>query len=418
MREILIKSGFKECQSKEIADIYIINTCTVTHKADKESRYWMAIFHKTNPKARIVVTGCYAEADGPDISFLPGVAHIVKNSDKGRIADILSGFDNAYHAQRTTHNDLFITGFKDHEKAFVNIQDGCENRCSYCKVPLVRGPARSRPLKEVVSEVECLVANGYKEIVLVGICLGAWGSDLEHGAIAREVGIRGPSLTDVLKTIGRIKGDFRIRLSSIEPKYVTDELIEYISGTNRICRHLHVPLQSGDDDILARMKRQYTAGQYRALIDKVRKRIAGVSITTDVLVGFPGESDLNFRNTVGFIKAVLPSRTHIFTFSRRKGTEAYGMGDGLKDDVLKKRYYELNTAALGASYLYRHEFINRKLDVLVEAKRDRKTGMLSGYSDNYIRIHFDGPDELIKRIVPVKVEDASLLYTLGRYGNE
>ncbi|MBI4974618.1 MAG: radical SAM protein, partial [Candidatus Omnitrophica bacterium] len=181
MREILLRAGFKECLARDIADIYILNTCTVTNRADKESRYWLGFFHKANPKAKIVVTGCYVERDSNDISFLPGIAHIIKNDEKNRIAEILTNANPVAQYPMPTaqgpYNPLTITDFKNHTKAFVKIQDGCENCCSYCKVPLVRGPLRSRPVTDILKEVKILVEKGFKEIVLTGVCLGAWGKD-------------------------------------------------------------------------------------------------------------------------------------------------------------------------------------------------------------------------------------------------
>lgn len=405
-----MKAGYRECLSKDIADVYVLNTCTVTHHADRESRHWVGLFHRTNPKAKIVVTGCYVENDSGGVSLLPGVAHIIKNSDKGRIADILD-------ERQTTnaHDHLSITRFEGHTKAFVKIQDGCENSCSYCKVPLVRNVIRSKPVKLITEEVGALVANGYKEIVLVGICLGAWGSDLCPSEIAKSVGLKGATLVDVLKAIDDINGDFRVRLSSIEPKYVTDELLDFMANTKRMCRHLHIPLQSGDDDILKIMNRPYTTTGYKSLIEKIRSRIKDMAITTDVLVGFPGETDERFRKTVNFVKDIMPARTHIFRFSKREGTPAHEMTDVVSDDAAKQRYMVLRTATLIASYLYRAKFLGEKLDVLVESRRDRHSGSLTGYTDNYIRVLFEGPDELMKKIVPVKITDMTLMQTLGEY---
>jgi threonylcarbamoyladenosine tRNA methylthiotransferase MtaB len=401
MRELLIKVGFKECLSKETADIYIINTCTVTHKADTESRYWAGIFHKTNPRAKIVITGCCVEKDAGAFSFLPGISNIIKNEDKGRIAEILSGTPNPEHL--IPNPFLAITDFKDHTKAFVKIQDGCNNFCAYCKVPLVRGTPISKPVKNTVEEVSNLVSKNFKEIVLTGICLGAWGSDFEEKL----------SIVDMLKALNDIPGDFRVRLSSIEPKYITDELIDFIAKNRRICRHLHIPIQSGDDEVLARMNRPYTSGQLKDIIIKMRQSLEGIGITTDILVGFPGESDKNFRNTVNLIKKIQPVRTHIFSFSKRDGTAAYGMAGEVGHDVIKSRCQRMKITAITASYLFREKFLNRSLDVLVESKREKYSGRLTGYSDNYIKIMFDGPDTLMKKIVPVKVEELNLTYTLG-----
>ncbi len=409
MREILVNAGFKDCISAEMADIYIVNTCTVTDKVDRESRHWISSFHKTNPKAKIVVTGCYVERNADELSILPGIAHIVKNRDKGRIAGIL----NQEAGTGNSQPPLFITDFKNHTRAFVKIQDGCENACTYCKVPLARGASSSKPIGVIVEEVRGLAARGFKEIVLVGICLGAWGADLFPSEVAKGVGLSGAGLVDVLKALDSIPVDFRIRLSSIEPKYVTDELINFMAAHKRICRHLHIPLQSGDDEVLKKMNRPYTVRDYKRLVDKVRARIKDVAITTDILVGFPGERDENFRNTVAFVKDILPARSHIFTFSKREGTAAYSMPSDASEETLRKRYYELKAATLGASYIYRKLFLERELDVLVETKKDKTTGLLTGYSDNYIKMIFSGPDELMGKVVPVKVEDLNLVYTIG-----
>ena len=273
----------------------------------------------------------------------------------------------------------------------------------------------SKPIERIVEEVEGLIKNGFREIVLTGICLGAWGKDLFSNTLALGLGLEGLSILDCLIALKKIPGYFRIRLSSIEPKYVTDKLIDFICGNEKMCRHLHIPLQSGDDDILNRMNRPYRQSDYKALVNKVRSKVKDMAITTDVLIGFPGESDLNFKNTVNFVKDILPSKTHIFTFSKRPGTAACNLDGEIKNDVLKKRYCKLNTAALGASYLYRSKFLNEKLDILVETKRDRHSRLLTGYSDNYIKVLFEGPDTLMKSIVPVRITDVNLARTLGTY---
>jgi MiaB-like tRNA modifying enzyme len=404
IRELLINAGFKECLAKETADIYILNTCTVTHKADSESRHWAGIFHKTNPTAKIILTGCAVEKNADAFSFLPGISHIIKNDDKIKIVDMLMGHESKA-ADSQPHRFLSITDFKGHTKAFVKIQDGCSNACSYCKVPSVRGGSVSRPLQDIVEEVKTLVSKGFEEIVLTGICLGAWGSDL-----GQEM-----SIIDVLKALHGIPGLFRIRLSSIEPKYVTDELIEYIAQNKKICRHLHIPIQSGDDEVLRRMNRPYTAEYIRELIIKVKKNIAGVGITTDVLIGFPGETDKNFRNTVNLIKEILPVKTHIFSFSKRDGTAAYDMADIVPEGEIKKRFQGLRVAAMMASYIYREGFLKKPVDVLVECKRDKYSGRLTGYSDNYIKIMFDGPDSLMKRIISIGMDKISMVHTVGSY---
>lgn len=401
VRELLLNAGFKECLSKETADIYIINTCTVTHKAEAESRYWAGVFHKANPDAKIVITGCCAEKDEGLFSAMPGISNIIKNKDKSKIVALLSGTPNS---QLPTPNyNLRITDFKNHSKAFVKIQDGCTNFCSYCKVPYVRGPLISKPINDVAEEISILAARGFKEIVLTGICLGAWGSDLQEKQ----------DIVDALKALDDLPGDFRIRLSSIEPKYVTDELIDLIAQNKRFCRHLHIPIQSGDDEILARMNRPYTSRQIKDIIVKIRKRMEDVGITTDIMIGFPGESEENFRNSVNLIKDIIPVKTHIFPFSRREGTAAFAMAQDVPQGVIKIRFQQMQTAAISASYLFREKLVNKTLSVLVETKREKYSGRLAGYSDNYVRVMFDGPDTIMKTIAPVKITDSNLTYTLG-----
>ncbi len=418
MREILVRAGFDECSSKEAADICIVNTCTVTAEADRESKYMIGAFRRASPGAQIVATGCLVEKDADDIAALHKVDHIVRNNDKRLIADILNNSPNTQYPILNTVpvSALKITGFKGHSKAYVKIQDGCENRCSYCKVPLVRRELASKPIQDIVDEVEGLVANGFRETILTGICLGAWGKDLFPEEIVKRAGLHSVTVLDALKSIDRIPGDFRIRLSSIEPKYVTDGLIEFMAGNKRMCRHLHIPLQSGDDEILKKMNRPYTAAAYGALIGKARAAIPDIAITTDVLVGFPGESEAHFRNTLAFIRDLAPARAHVFTYSKREGTPACAMGPAVDEHTLKERHFALTVAAGEASYYYRKGFVNKKLAILVETKRDKTTGCLKGYSDNYIKVHFDGPDELMKSIAPVRVNDVSLTGTMGIYG--
>jgi threonylcarbamoyladenosine tRNA methylthiotransferase MtaB len=401
MREILSRAGFRECSRERSADIFIINTCTVTHQADKEARYIISQFHKLNPKARIVVTGCYAENDSDEILALPGVFKVIGNEHKSRIAHILGGAGSGQEAYR-----LKVTDFKDHVKAFVKIQDGCENYCSYCKVPLIRPDLDSKPIEDIISEVKGLTDKGFKEIVLTGICLGAWGMD------TKSAGKKG--LVEVLKRLEGLDGNFRIRLSSIEPKYVDAHLIKFIARSKKTCRHLHIPLQSGDNAILKKMNRPYTARKYLGIIDKVKAGIKDVAITTDVLIGFPGESDRHFKNTLALIKKIKPLRTHIFTYSPRKGTVAYDMEGCIDKGILKKRYLALKTLAVNTSCIYRRVFLKRALNVLVETRRDKLTGMLTGYSDNYIKILFSGPDSLMEHMVPVKVDYVNLMYTMGK----
>ena len=400
VREGLIRNGFQECAATDIADIYIVNTCTVTRKADSESRHLIGLLHRSNPNARIVVTGCYVEKDADDVSFLPGVAHIVRNDEKGDIAAIIEGRKARKKASGRWQT---ISDFKDHVKAFIKIQDGCGNACSYCKVPLVRGSPRSKPLKYIIEEAGALIKRGFREIALTGICLGAWGEDLSPDA----------GLLDVLRALEMLEGDFRIRLSSIEPKYVREELVNYIASNKRICPHLHIPLQSGDDAILSRMGRPYSSGDFMHLVNMVKRIIPDIAITTDVIVGFPGESEENFNNTLRLVRETVPARVHIFPYSRREGTAASGYKDEVRHEDIVKRRTAAWVLALEASYLYRLKFVSKALPVLVETRRDRRTGMLEGYSDNYVKVIFNGPDSLMGAIADVRIDYMTLSTTVG-----
>lgn len=418
MRELLTRSGFKECLNKDLADIYIVNTCTVTGRADSESRHVIGLLHRHNPKAKIVVTGCYVENNSEDVSFLPGVDHIVKNSDKMRVAEILlnSGPKTDPPSFCADLSGFVISDFKDHSKAFVKVQDGCENTCAYCKVQLVRGPLRSRPMAEIIEEVKVLVGRGFEEIVLTGICIGAWGKDLTANMLVGASGLGQVSLVDLLKSLNKIDGNFRIRISSIEPKYVTSQFIEFIaSNKKRFCRHLHLPVQSGDDGELKRMNRPYGVSDYKDILSSIRNRVPEIAISTDIMIGFPGADDASFNNTVNFVKDILPCRTHIFTYSKRKGTTAYEMGPDIDRHKLRRWFYTLKGVTLAASYLYRRNFLGKELMVLAETKRDKSTGFLKGYSDNYIKVLFEGSDAVQKTIVPLKITDMNLLHTIGSY---
>jgi len=381
MREELLRSGFAEKMGEEGADFFIINSCTVTAKADKDTRSMIRHFHRINPKGKIVVAGCYAEleSDRKTLLSMPGVTYLTRNSEKGKIAEILRP---PVIARRPTST---ITDFKDRDRAFVKIQDGCDHRCSYCKVSIVRGPSRSRPADEIAKEARALVEKGFKEIVLTGVCLGA----------------RKSGLADLAKKLLRIAGSFRIRLSSIEPGYVTDDLLRALNDEPKLCKHLHIPLQSGDDKILKLMNRPYTTRSFARLIKKIRKNIPDIAITTDVLLGFPGEDKKSFRKTEKFIKAIRPSRMHVFSYSKREGTAAAKLKNYTDRKEARNRVNILTELSKRLQTEFAKGFIGRPQKVLIESRRDRSTGLLTGYTDRYVRVLTDGPDSLKNRLVSV-----------------
>jgi len=376
IRERLLEAGFNEVKGP--ADVYVINTCTVTHRADADSRRFIRVARKENPNSTIIVTGCYVELDKEEIQKIADNLLIIKNSDKNKILQYL-----VKDSKQGTARDA-ISRFEGRTKAFVKIQDGCDNFCSYCKVPLVRGRSRSRQPEEVMKEIAALISNNYKEVVLCGICLGDWGRDI------------GLELSSLLREIeDGIKGEFRVRLSSIEPWYVTSDLLQTIGDSKRICHHLHIPMQSGDDDILGRMNRNFKAADFLSLINRSRSVMPQVAFTTDILIGFPREGERHFNNTVNMVESTRPSRVHIFPFSMRKGTPAELFSeDVIPTEVINERASRLRAITDRLAIEYKTQFIGRHLRVLVETERDKRSGLLTGFTDTYIKTAFQGPDEL------------------------
>lgn len=389
IRENFIKNGFVEVNGKIPADVYVINTCTVTHHADRESRQLIRNFHRLNPYAAIIVTGCYVEKDFEAIAAVEGAAHIVKNSEKNKIISLVT--------KKASEPVNSISSFKNHDKAFVKVQDGCNNFCSFCKVPLVRGRSRSRPAAEIKKEVEALLKNGFQEIIFTGICLGEWGRDTGNLELA-----------DLLEGLEEIDiNRFRIRLSSIEMKNISDRLLKKIAASGKICKHLHIPLQSGSDFILKRMNRPYTREEFAAFIMKAKSIIPELGFTTDVMVGFPGEDNAHFEDTMRLLEECRPHRIHIFTYSSREGTKAASFKENIPYNLSKERSREVDKLAKELSYEYRRGFLNSEVEVLIEKRPDRDTGLLTGYTSNYIHVVIPGQEPLKGRLRLCKITDVS-----------
>jgi threonylcarbamoyladenosine tRNA methylthiotransferase MtaB len=397
MRESLVRGGFSEKADGEIADFYVINSCTVTRKADRETRGLIRHFHKINPPGKIAITGCYAELDTDRnaLTGIAGVTHLIRNTEKGRIAEILmtNSRSGVSAAKSSFGEGGQITGFKDRDRAFVKIQDGCDNKCSYCKVPLVRGASRSRSAEDILAEVKLILEKSFKEIVLTGICLGAWGRGMTEKM----------NLSGLVKAISMLDGSFRIRLSSIEPVHVTDDIINTLKENDKVCKHLHIPLQSGDNRILRAMRRPYTREKFAGVIAKLRKHIPDMAITTDILAGFPGEEDAHFRNTLEFIKRIRPSRMHVFSYSKREGTPASKYDKRPDKETVKERVKILVDLGKDFSMDFAKGFIDKTQSMLVESHRDEARGFLTGYTDRYIRVFADGEDSLKNSLISVKI---------------
>lgn len=380
------------------ADVYIINTCTVTRKADYQSRQLVRRAIKINQKAKVIVSGCYAEREPDELKSL-GAYEVIGNRGKNQIALVLNDLMNG----KDSH--FLKTGFLQNEdirckatvnpgrtRAFLKIQDGCNYNCSYCIVPVVRGKSRSASLRNAYEEVKALVDTGYCEIVLTGIQLGAYGKDL----------VPESNLAELLKELSKIEGLFRLRLSSIEPQDVTPPLIELIKSDPKICRYLHIPLQSGDDGVLVTMGRGYTASYYKALIMSLVSEIPDIGIGTDVIVGFPGETEMDFLNTYNLLKDLPLSYFHIFSFSERPDTSAYGISDNVPTGKIKERNRLLKLLSEKNNIAFKSKMIGKQVNVLVEDKID-PSGYSSGLADNYLRLHLNSLNDLVGRIIRLKV---------------
>ncbi|MGR3176957.1 MAG: tRNA (N(6)-L-threonylcarbamoyladenosine(37)-C(2))-methylthiotransferase MtaB [Candidatus Anammoxibacter sp.] len=417
IREIILGKGYVETTPDKKADLYVINTCTITAVSDIKSKQCIRKIRKKSPDAKIIVTGCYADAynDEPDNIKDPNII-IIGQDKKGDIGRILSDDGLAdVNVEVSSIFNLNISRFDGHTRAFLKIEDGCDNSCSYCIVPSVRGSVKSRPINDVKVEAERLVSNGHTEIVLTGIHLGAYGKDLnKDGTNGKGKSI---SLINVLEQLEKISGLKRIRISSIEAYEITDELISMIigsglagssqTGSGKICPHLHLPLQSGDDYILKRMNRKYTVDKFLALLDRVRSTIDNPSFSTDVIVGFPGEESEHFENTITTCQKAGFSRIHIFPYSVRKGTSAARMENHCDPGTIMERRKIMGSVANELADKYKQNFINKNIEVLVESKFGKEDGMLCGYTERYVKVVFDSNEEKINNIVTVRAKEIS-----------
>jgi len=387
LRENLIKFGFNE-SSADQADVILVNSCTVTAQADSKTMRLIRKLKKENISAKIFVTGCMAvfEDDIRKLESLPEVYRVVPGKDKMNLPYEISGLKTKKKIQDG------ITGFSSHTRAFLKIQDGCDNRCSYCKVSLVRGPSRCKNEKNIIDELKILIHKGYKEIVLTGICLGAWkGEKIQN-------------LSGLLKTITALKDNFRIRLSSIEPDYVSEELINVVSESDKICRHLHIPLQSGTKNILERMGRHYDTDKFSMMIDQIRQKMPFVGITIDIIAGFPGETKLDFETTLNFVRQIKPSRMHVFRYSDRPGTPSFHFKDKVSSIVAKERVRGLISEGKNLEKNFCKEAIDKEIEVLVE-KRAKSEYVWEGYTGEYVKVKSNNANHAVGDIIKVKVKE-------------
>lgn len=398
----LQQAGYREVPFEEAADVYIINTCTVTHLADRKSRQMIRRAVKTNPEAVVAVTGCYAQTSPGDVLGIPGVNLVVGTRDRHRLPELLEEAKNAREPVNAVQDIMQVEAFEEITgeeivphmvRAYLKIQEGCNQFCSYCIIPYARGPIRSRPVHRVLAAAQGLVKGGYQEIILTGIHTGAYGVDLTPRT----------DLASLVEKLVQVPGLKRLRISSLDPNEISEKLLKVMAHSSVLCRHLHIPLQSGDDHILQRMNRVYRTAQYAELVDRIRSRIPEIALTTDIMVGFPGETEEEFLHTGHFAERIGFAGMHVFKYSPRKGTPAASFPGQIAPEIKEARSNQL--IALGKKLLknYAEKYLGRTLEVLVEQPRALSGQVYwEGHSDNYLHMVFLSDRDLKGRLADVR----------------
>jgi threonylcarbamoyladenosine tRNA methylthiotransferase MtaB len=401
LQALLEGRGFRAVPFEEPAQLYVINTCTVTARADQSDRQAIRRAVARNPDAVVVVTGCYAQTNPEAVAAIPGVDVVLGTGDRYALPELLDRLRKRARplvrvgdvfARRETPAIALRTFVPGYTRAFVKVQDGCQHRCSFCIVPFARGDSRSQPPGLVVEQVEALVAAGYAEIVLTGVDLGHYGWDQAPRT----------TLAALIRRLLEVRGLGRLRLSSVLPAYFTPELIETIAGEPRVCRHLHVPLQSGSERVLRAMRRPYSVRLYRALVERLAAALPDLGLGTDLIAGFPGETAEEFAETETLVEALPFTYLHVFSYSDRRGTEAARRPvPRVPPAEIRRRTARLRGLGAAKRLAFGRAQVGRELEVLVLEHRDR--GALVGLTDNYLEVAFEGPEALLRRVTRVRV---------------
>lgn len=413
--QLFKEQGYDRTDFETRADVYVINTCTVTNTGDKKSRQVIRRAIRKNPDAVICVTGCYAQTSPAEIMAIPGVDIVVGTQDRVKMLEYIEQYKEERQPINAVGNilksrvyeELDVPSFTDRTRASLKIQEGCNNFCTFCIIPWARGLMRSRDPEEVIRQAQQLVNAGYKEIVLTGIHTGGYGEDMKDY-----------NLAGLLRDLeARVKGLKRLRISSIEASQITDEVIEVINQSNVIVRHLHIPIQSGSNTVLKRMRRKYTMEFFAERLERLKEVLPGLAVTSDVIVGFPGETEEEFMETYNFIKEHQFSELHVFPYSKRTGTPAARMEDQVDEDVKNERVHRLIALSDQLAKEYASQFENEVLEVIPEEKfKDSpESGLFEGYTDNYLKIVFKATEDMIGQIVKVKITKAGYPYSEGQF---
>lgn len=403
MAQKFIEHGYEVVEFDEYADVYIVNTCTVTNVADRKSRQMLRRAKEINKDATLVACGCYAQVAKDELKKIPEIDLIIGNNEKNDIIQIVENHIAQKGAEdlvsdvmyKLDYVELGTTTYTEKTRAVIKVQDGCDRFCSYCLIPYARGHIRSRKIENVIEEIKKVVEEGINEVVITGIHIASYGRDFK----GKNIG-----LIDLLEEINKIQGLHRIRLGSIEPTIITDEFVERLSKLDKICDHFHLSLQSGCTETLKRMNRRYTTEEFRDVTKRLRAKFPNAALTTDIIVGFPGETDDEFNTTYEFLKDIAFYKMHIFKYSQRKGTKAAVMPNQVDGKIKEERSKKLIELSNENEYNYNKKYIGKQVEVLFE---EREGEYLKGHTTNYIVVkHKTDKDDLINKIAKVTVSEA------------
>lgn len=411
--QLFKEQNYDRVEFEATADVYVINTCTVTNTGDKKSRQVIRRAVRKNPDAVICVTGCYAQTSPAEIMAIPGVDIVVGTQDRVKMLEYIEQYKTEREPingvrnimKNRVYEELDVPAFTDRTRASLKIQEGCNNFCTFCIIPWARGLMRSRDPQEVIHQAQQLVDAGYKEIVLTGIHTGGYGEDMKDYNLAKL-------LVDLE---ANVKGIKRLRISSIEASQITDEVIDVIEKSNIVVRHLHIPIQSGSDTVLKRMRRKYTMEFFGERINRLKEVLPGLAVTSDVIVGFPGETEEEFMETYNFIKEHKFSELHVFPYSKRTGTPAARMEDQVDEDVKNDRVHRLISLSDQLAKEYASQFENEVLEVIPEEEYKEKEGYYVGYTDNYLKVIIPATEDMVGKIVKVKLTKVGYPYNEGQF---
>lgn len=403
MAQKFIEHGYEVVEFDEYADVYIVNTCTVTNVADRKSRQMLRRAKEINKDATLVACGCYAQVAKEELKKIPEIDLIIGNNEKNDIIQIVENHISQKGAEdlvsdvmyKLDYVELGTTTYTEKTRAVIKVQDGCDRFCSYCLIPYARGHIRSRKIENVIEEIKKVVEEGINEVVITGIHIASYGRDFKGENIG---------LIDLLEEINKIQGLHRIRLGSIEPTIITDEFVERLSKLDKICDHFHLSLQSGCTGTLKRMNRRYTTEEFKAVTKRLRAKFPNAALTTDIIVGFPGETDDEFNTTYEFLKEIAFYKMHIFKYSQRKGTKAAVMPNQVDGKIKEERSKKLIELSNENEYNYNKKYIGKQVEVLFE---EREGEYLKGHTTNYIVVkHKTDKNDLINKIAKVTVSEA------------